>query len=113
VVWGVKGFSVGTTVESHGTRTSFAYGFPPGAGEIADTRFEVYLHRDTFANEERLRIEQRLMEVAPFRKGGQYTMRLALDAGSVVAAEAALAVLWEIAAGIQSRGNGVPAVEAT
>lgn len=99
ITWGEKGFSVGTSAETHRTRTSFAYGFPPGANEYADARFEVYLDRNGFSDDERRAIAQRLKAVAPFRSGGQFTLRLALNEDAIVAAGlAALDVLWQVEA---------------
>jgi len=99
--WGRKGFSIGTTAESHGVRTSLAYGFPPGAGGFAQARFEIYLHDTAFSNEARTRYQERLSSVASFRKGGQFTMRLVLTADTVPGARAAMQVLWDMADGLR------------
>ncbi len=96
VYWGTRGFSVGITPDTHDRRATLLYGWPPGVKSPTDPVLEAYFHEDAFTPVEQDQSLKRPEAVASFAKAGRYTVKLALNRGSLQSARAALDVLWAI-----------------
>jgi hypothetical protein len=95
VYWGLKGFSLRAT-DKNGKLHSFFYCYPPGVNGPLPI-IEGYLTPIVRGNDLGKFLEENLLNIAGFKKSGQYTYRLGLSNETLKSARQSLEVVWELA----------------
>lgn len=96
VYWGIKGLSIRAKAPNGQLQTLW-YCYPPGSDGWPTARVEGYVDTALRGTEMGQEFVDDLMAIPGFKKGGQYTMRLAFTADTLPSIAQALEVVWKTA----------------
>jgi nucleoside phosphorylase len=93
IYWGTKGFTIRVAWQE--MLIALFYGFPPGSQGQDKAELHAYLPKE-LPDDLRSWAWKLYEDAAPFRRGGQYTLKLTLDEGTMEAARRSIEILWQV-----------------